>query len=71
MIDTSRLNDVREEYKLKACPFCGEKAEMIRTRDYGMTVFTVHCTNKRCCLYFGVAPDIEPEKLAKEWNTRR
>ncbi len=64
------LKDEDIDVTLKPCPFCGEKPEVVETRDYGMNVYTIHCTNRKCLLYFGVAPYQQASEVIQAWNWR-
>jgi Lar family restriction alleviation protein len=59
--------------ELKACPFCGGKAELIKRAtpdliDNIVDCYFVICTNKECeCL---TQYSMTPEKAVTAWNRR-
>ena len=60
-----------EEIKLKPCPFCGGKAELLkdelgRTSDWWYAA----CSNLDCGIYAQTADRPTPQEAAKLWNRR-
>ena len=52
--------------KLKPCPFCGNKADMVQPNE---DVYIVGCSNEDCHMWCGLAFNME-EHAVKFWNTR-
>ncbi len=59
------------ETKLKPCPFCGRKAELVRMEyGSGSVYFGITCENWRCAVA-SVVPNFSYEEEAIEaWNRR-
>lgn len=64
------MNMNAEDYiaKLKPCPFCGGKAELIKTSYVvmGMPIYSVKCP--MCSYYIGL--DASADAAIEAWNTR-
>lgn len=57
------------EMKLKRCPFCGIKPDMITPELNGAVVSFVECPNCRALVNFLMSESTE--ETVKMWNTRR
>ena len=58
---------------LKACPFCGSKAEIVSAEEAGESAYVVSCTNGMCMASSKVAYALKgdvSEQLTEAWNRR-
>ena len=58
--------------ELKACPFCGSKAEILELArtDKEKQVVKVYCTNVACICSQPAIGFVDQEEAVKAWNTR-
>lgn len=52
--------------KLKPCPFCGDKAEILET---AFKTYSIGCTNPNCSMGYLLFSSFRKE-IIKAWNTR-
>ena len=59
------------EIKLKPCPFCGGKAELMKNAFWPSTDWWyAACSNLDCGILVQTADRLTPQEAAKLWNRR-
>ena len=59
-----------KKIKLKPCPFCGGKAELMSYTLFGRQVWFVTCGGMGCDVVPETADRYTPQKAAEVWNKR-
>ena len=68
----------KKEMKLKACPFCGSKAEVVKFKEYYRAIhlpndesFRIQCNNCMIQTQKGATTKENIRKALQDWNTRK
>ena len=58
--------------KLKPCPFCSAKAELLQDEDEIGPFFTLGCSDEHCIAYWAyyTEDEIPIDRAIDVWNTR-
>lgn len=59
-----------EDIKLKPCPFCGGKAELVADVFDQKRIWYVRCCGTGCAVFSETADRPTPQEAAKLWNRR-